>query len=445
MREMQNVDSRDLEVNESFQEQREFLIWLRGIEKRAIVPLKWAILITALTFWALSHPRFWPPPVEVFALFTLYFMYNVGQTYFFWFSRVNVSQVRTFCITSYVVDVLFVTALIYFDSVRYPVMSGQATDFHIFYFLLILRGFALFRTPRENLVANAIIGVVFIVTLTWQDPKLPTYSSRNDVIRVVFIWLVVLMSWFIAEIITRQKAEIMKAREHLIRSENLAILGSLAAGVAHEINNPIGIISAYAEYLKKSADPGDPRVEDFSAIHREARRCENIVSELLDYARPRTNVRTQTDLAALNEEVLSFLFRRSESREIRIERHFNDRLPMLSLDVNQFKQALINILLNARQSLSEGGGVIKVSISDKAELNGIQERIEDNGCGIPPEKLSRVFDPFFTSRTGGTGLGLSITKRIVESHGGRISIHSTVGKGTTVEMFLPYDHTSPVT
>lgn len=425
-------------------QEREFLIWLRSVEKRAILALKWAILLTSVTFWALSHPTYIPPPVPVFTLFLLYFMYNVGQSYFFWLSRVSLSQVYRFCLMSYIVDVVFVTVLIYFDVRMYPATAGPATDFYIFYFLLILRGFALFRTPRENLMANTIIGAVFIVSLLWQDTSLLTYSSRNSIIRVVFIWLVILMSWFIVEIINRQKEEIMRAKENLIRSENLAILGELAAGVAHEINNPIGIISAYTEYLKKNSTADDPRIDDFDVIQKEAQRCEKIVAEMLNYARPAGHAKSPSDLRVVNNEVLEFLFRGPTTDEIKLQKEYSEHLPLLSLDANQMKQALLNIYLNARQAMAEAGGTLRVRIWADPERNIVRQRIEDNGAGIDPEDLKKVFDPFFTTRPKGTGLGLAITKRIIESHGGRIAIDSIKGRGTRVEILMPYDQTMTV-
>lgn len=420
-------------------EEREFLIWLRRVQKAAIVPLKWAILGTAVVFWSFSHPTQWPPPVDVFALFTIYLMCNLGESYFFWFSRVNLPQVHPFCIVSYCIDLVFVTLLTYFDSGKYRSPGNPSTDFYVFFFLLILRGFALFRAPRVNLLANTLIGLIFLASIFWQDASIFSYPPQSSMIRVIFVWLVILMSWFIVEIINRQKEEIMRGRENLIRSENMAVLGEIAAGVAHEINNPIGIISAYAEFLKKNAAPDDPRRDDFQAIYAEARRCENIVSELLDYARPSPGSKSPVDLRVLNDEVLDFLFRRPKGPEIKVERNYPGRFPLISIDSNQMKQALLNVFLNARESMAENGGALRVSLEADMERNVLRERIEDTGCGISEENLRKVFDPFFTTRRKGTGLGLPITRRIVEENGGRIKLSSIEGHGTTVEIVLPFE------
>lgn len=420
-------------------EERDFLVRLRSIERRAILPLKWALFAVSLAFWFLSHPNHRPPPVEVFALFTVYFMFTLGEMYFLLLSSVTLSQTRILCIVSYLVDVLFVTLLIYFDAQRFP-SPDFSSDFYVFYFLLILRGFALFRTARANLAANALIGAIFILSLVWQDSELTGYPTRGNLVRVVFIWLVITMSWFIVEVINRQKEEISRTRERLVQSENMAILGELAAGVAHEINNPIGIISAYAEFLIRNAPPGDPRVEDFRAIHKEARRCERIVAQLLDYAKPGASEIVPTDLAALNDEVLGFIFRpgRDTAPSIIIEKNYAKDLPAVQLNADQMKQALLNVYLNAQQSMQEGGRLV-TTLQYDAETNQVRLQVQDSGPGISADNLKRVFDPFFTTRARGTGLGLSIARRMVESYGGTIELRSEKEKGTTVDIILPLE------
>jgi signal transduction histidine kinase len=426
-------------------DEREFLVWLRSVEKRAILPLKWAILVTAVLFWILARPGDTLPPVDLFALFVTYFMFNLGESYFLWVSRVELSQVRPLCFASYAMDVAFVTALVFIDSQNNSqfaaaagVPYGPGSDFYVFYFLLILRSFALFPSPRQNVIANGIVGCIFVVSLIiLQDATQPSFATPANLIRVVFILLVILMSWFIVEILNRQKAEIMRAQENLIRSENMALVGQLAAGVAHEINNPIGIISVYAEYLKRSAAEGDERAEDFEAIHREAQRCKEIVAELLDYARPAARSRALSDLRVLLDDVADFVFRHTAGGDVRVHREYGEPLPLVLIDANQMKQALLNVLMNARQAMSGRGGEIGLSLQYDPDRQGIMLRVADNGPGIPPEDLKRVFDPFFTSRSEGTGLGLSITKRVVENHGGTVTMDSVQGRGTTVSFFVP--------
>jgi signal transduction histidine kinase len=435
----QTADTREAIAD---QEERDFRVWLRNVERRAILPLKWAIFFTAVLFWMLSHRRGGPPPVDVFALFTSYFMFTLGATYFLVLNRVTLSQIRIVSVFSYYVDVVFVTLLIYLEARFYPATDATSTDFYIYYFLLVLRGFALFRTAWGNLLANMVIAGIFVLSLFWQDADFLSYSSRNNLIRIVFIWLVILMSWFIVQVLNRQKAELLRTREKLVQSENLALVGELAAGVAHEINNPIGIISTYSEFLLRNADPEDPRKQDFEVIHSEANRCEAIVKELLTYARPSSHDIVPIDIGRLNDEVIEFAAKRggSHSRIPVITREYEPKLPMPLVDVGHLKQALLNIYLNAFQAL-EGNLEPRVTchISCDTTKSNLVIAVTDNGPGISRDDLRRIFDPFFTTRARGTGLGLSITRRLIEAGGGEIVVKSKKGRGTTVEIHLPID------
>lgn len=415
-------------------EEREYLLWLKHVEGRAILLLKWIMLIVTLVIWLWST-GFAAPATEIFMLFFLYAMFNVAQTYFFHFSRVQLNQIKGFCYASYFVDVLFVTALVYFDTSHYVGRTMQS-DFYILYFLLILRGFALFRTARENLLMNLLICVLFILSVRLQERSVNLLGS-GMALKFALIWMVILMSWFIVEIINKQKAELLKARERLIRSEQMATLGELAAGVAHEINNPIGIISAYSEYLLKNAGKKNPLSEDYEIIHKEAMRCERIVSDLLNFATPSVKEIAECDIRQLNDEVVKFLFHEKEDGRIQVEKHYASNIPMVLADPVQLKQALLNIYLNARQAI-EGEGMIDVTIEPSSkDENSVWLAIGDTGKGIDEDDLERVFEPFFTRKKGGTGLGLTITQRIIEAHQGRIVIKRRKPRGTLVEILLP--------
>jgi len=415
----------------------EFLPALLDIEKRAFLPLKWLIFGVAAGFWALGRPLHWPPPPDVFALFVTYLFTTLAETYLVWLSRVATHQIRPLCIASYVLDVVFVSLLVWFDSVRYAVPAAGPTDFYLLYFIVLLRSFALFRTARATILVNTLIGILFLVNLFWQDTSDPRTWLRTSVIRLVFFWIVVFMTAYIAALINKQKAELMEAREKLLRSENMALLGQLAAGVAHEVNNPIGVISAYAEYLAKNCPPDDPRREDFQAIHRESLRCKSIVEGLLNFARKAPPERMPLDVRELVEQVLSFVTRPDDSNLVKIERQYAADLPQVEGDSTQLSQALLNIVLNAKQALGEGGGTIRVSLGGLTNPERVRIEVADTGCGIPPEDLPQVFVPFFSRRRGGTGLGLAISKRIIEEHGGEIRLTSDPGAGTLVEILLP--------
>ncbi|MGB9692017.1 MAG: sensor histidine kinase [Candidatus Sumerlaeaceae bacterium] len=419
-------------------EEAEFLSRLYEIQRRAFLPLRWLIYALALTFWALSRPFHWPPPPDVFALFVVSFLWLCAETYLLWVSRPALRQIRPLCLASYALDVVFVSLLVWFDSVRYATVAAGPTDFYLLYFIVLLRSFALFRSVSATLLVNGLIGVLFVINLLWQETSLPSYSLRNNLIRLAFFWVVVFMSGIITAVVNRQKAELSEAREKLLRSENMAVLGQLAAGVAHEINNPIGVISAYAEYLEKNSPPDDPRREDFAAIHREAQRCQSIVEGLLGLARRADSARGRFEIAEVIGQALALMAQQQGSDAVQIEVHVpKDELPPLIGDRALLVQAVLNVVLNARQALGEKGGCIRVAAEYRAASERVALIVDDSGGGIAPADLPHIFEPFFSRRVGGVGLGLAITRRIVEDHGGEIHIQSILGQGTRVEILLP--------
>jgi signal transduction histidine kinase len=228
---------------------------------------------------------------------------------------------------SYGVDLVYVTALIYLDFAHFRVAGIGAPDFYILYFLLLFRGFALYRSTVERIVVNVLISLLFIFSICMEEQLQTSVLWRPYLLKVSLLWMVILMAWFVIEIINRQKFELLRARERLYQSERLTALGELAAGVAHEINNPIGIISAYADYLTRQAETADPRREDYEVIRNEAQRCKKIVGELLNFARPSETRREPTDLCALNDEVLRFMFYNRADTTIRLEKNYAANLP----------------------------------------------------------------------------------------------------------------------
>ena len=424
-------------MNPLSQEDREYLKWLTRIECRAIIPLKWAILVVSLVVWFWSANFSLPAP-EVFLLFLLYGMFNIAQSYFFYARRVTAQQIKPFCYVSYFIDIIFITLLIYLDATRYYGHNVQS-DFYILYFLMILRGFALFRRAREAIFMSLFITGLFVFTIWFRETSFDFLRQRAFALKFALIWMVSLMSWFIVEMINNQKMELMKIRESLLRSEQFATLGQMAAGVAHEINNPIGIISAYSEYLLKNSSPEDSHYEDYETLHKEALRCEKIVSQLLNFANPQAREITKCDLGKLNEEILAFIFHEKDHPSITIEKDISTPLPEILCDPVQIKQALLNIYLNAKQAMTDTGEKrIFVSLHPSPNhQNTLTLRIRDTGCGIKKDILDKVFDPFFTQKKGGAGLGLSITHRIIEGHSGTIQIRNSPPHGAEVEITLP--------
>jgi signal transduction histidine kinase len=228
--------------------------------------------------------------------------------------------------------------------------------------------------------------------------------------------------------------ELEQAQFQLIRTEKLAALGQLAAGVAHEINNPLGTITIYAHILARSLEADDPRKEDIDLIITEADRTKAIVQGLLSFARETKLKPGETNINDLIEETLSLLVNQVLFQNIKIKKTLGDDIPMLFADATQLKQVFLNIMLNAAQAM-EGKGSLTITTAHDAGV--ISVKIRDTGPGIPPENIGKLFNPFFTTKEKGTGLGLAISYGIVERHSGQIDVETELGKGSTFIITLP--------
>lgn len=221
----------------------------------------------------------------------------------------------------------------------------------------------------------------------------------------------------------------------LAQQSKMASLGVLSSEVAHEINNPLGVILGYAAHLEGKMDPDDPGLKYIQQIKRESKRCKNIVQDLLSYARVPKPALEETDINALLEQIVDFAAHHTDMDTVHIVTHFDPRLPRIRVDGDQIRQVALNLMLNAGAAMPEGGRLVVGTAS--GDDGWVQLSFQDSGSGIPPENLEKIFEPFFTTKTRGTGLGLAITRTIVEQHGGRIAVASEVGEGTTVTVSLP--------
>jgi two-component system NtrC family sensor kinase len=227
------------------------------------------------------------------------------------------------------------------------------------------------------------------------------------------------------------------AQQELLQKERLASMGQLAAGVAHEINNPLGTILLYSDVLYKELPEEDPRRSDLKMIIDETNRCKTIVADLLNFARQHEVMAKIMNLHDLLDEALKGLVKQPKFEGIRVEKKYDPDLPFIMADSDQLRQVFIILLENAADAI-KASGTITLSTRPVDE-HWIEIRISDTGCGIAKENLSKVFTPFFTTKPlgQGTGLGLSIAYGIIKMHRGQISLQSKVGEGTTVTITLP--------
>lgn len=230
-------------------------------------------------------------------------------------------------------------------------------------------------------------------------------------------------------------SEIKALTQQLIRADRLAAMGELTAGVAHEVRNPLGIIRASMQLVEDPrSDPQKVR-EAGAIIKHEIDRLDKVIKALLDFGRPSSPTLIRVNVEDVLREVVLFTSKFANRSDVQMTEEYAGDLPDVMADPNQLKQVFVNLITNAVQAMEPDGGTIRVGTS--ASEGYVRIRLSDDGPGIPVERLSKVFDPFYSTRDEGTGLGLTIVHRIVDEHDGHIEVESTLGAGTAFTVFLP--------
>lgn len=236
----------------------------------------------------------------------------------------------------------------------------------------------------------------------------------------------------------KMERQLQETQLQLLQSEKMASLGKLAAGVAHEINNPLGGILIFSKMLLEELPADDPRVEDLERICQEATRCKEIVKGLLEFARQTSYKMEPTDLNRALQQGISLLENQALFHNIRIIKDLEPNLPLIMANASQLNQVFMNIILNAAEAM-QGQGTLTVRTQLGPGKDTVLIEFTDTGCGIKEEHLTHIFDPFFTTKEvgKGTGLGLAMSYGIVEKHHGRIWVKSKEGEGATFFIELP--------
>ncbi|HEY6000403.1 MAG TPA: ATP-binding protein [bacterium] len=254
--------------------------------------------------------------------------------------------------------------------------------------------------------------------------------------------------------VAQKTRELRFAEAKTAHAEKLTSVGLLAAGIAHEINNPLTGVLTFAHLVRAKLPEGSTEAEDMDVIIRETKRCAGIIKRLLDFAREKKPEAARADLNAVVRETVEFVEHQAGFQNVAFALALDPQLPQVWMDPNQIKQVVMNLVVNARDAMAERGRLEVrsrelpapvVTASGQPPTRAVELTFTDTGCGIPRENLPKIFDPFFTSKDPGkgVGLGLSVGYSIIRAHGGSIDVASEVGHGTTFRIVLPVDGRPP--
>lgn len=236
------------------------------------------------------------------------------------------------------------------------------------------------------------------------------------------------------------RSELVRSRERLLHSEKMALVGRLGAEVAHSIRNPLTSVHMRLFSLRRALELNNAQVEDFEVVTSELRRLDLILQNFLSFSRPAPPEMQPLLVSDVMDLTLQLMQKRLENNRVGVYRHTNPKLPLVNADIEQLKEIFVNLISNACEAMGAAGGKITISEEEGTAENigrAALVRISDNGPGIPHEIQGKIFEPFYTTKSEGTGLGLAIAARILEDHGGTISVRSEPGFGATFTIILP--------
>lgn len=354
---------------------------------------------------------------------------------------------------STLVKILLATLLMEHSS-----QFGINSSYHPIYYLPIITA-AIYFGPWATLCWTALASAAYCSLLIpalaeYADFEITTTGLSELAIRILFFFLAgILVNRLVlesrrqglryqalAETLAETNRRLAHAEAEARRSERLAALGQLSAGLAHEIRNPLGIIKGSAELLNQKLQASSPLASELAGnISSEVNRLSALVARFLDFARPQALDRSAQNIVLLVDRALKAVHDQYPDAKVKVERECADGLPQFLLDEALCEQVFINLGLNAYEAMEPNGGTLHVSISPSTSEGraGVEVRWEDTGPGIPEALRERIFDPFVTTKRTGAGLGLAIVSKIVDDHGGRIRLTSAPGKGAQFRVVLP--------
>ena len=285
---------------------------------------------------------------------------------------------------------------------------------------------------RGAMVSSLVISLVFLphVFHRWGHIHLQTYDALFE---IVLYNIVAWVSGTLVQAERKRREELKKAQEELIQANKYKVIGELAAGIAHEIRNPLGSIQGSLEILRKDYKVEDSKYEFLNILLKEVARLNKVITDFLNYARPALPNLIETDINQLIRETVLILSSQAAKKGVGLKTELDKNLPRIKADPSQLKQAFINLILNSLEAIEGNGQVLISTLQDKSK---VMVKFRDTGKGMSEETKGKIFTPFFSTKENGAGLGLGIVERIVQNHKGEIKVESYLGKGTTFTLIF---------
>ncbi len=323
---------------------------------------------------------------------------------------------------------------------------------HLYYVPTVLA--ALQFGWRGGLAAGLLAGITHLPDILQKSSESPDYAIEQ-MVEIPVLCLAGMLTGFFADRDRRQRKDLEKTTgrltevyrelqqnfEQMKRAERLFAVGQLAAGLAHELRNPLGSVAGAAGILQRNADLEPKHRECLEIIQKESQRLNRLLTDFLDFARPRPPKYQPVDVNSLINSVIKLAAHGVGSKAITLRSDVAPQLSPIDGDPELLKQMLLNLVMNAIQAMPDGG---EVTISASSQDAKLLIRVQDHGCGILPGFRDKIFDPFFTTKDGGTGLGLPVAHQIVEQHGAILTAEANPDFGMTFSALLPVRHEAPL-
>jgi signal transduction histidine kinase len=418
---------------------------LKAVERDVILPVK-AVLIGILLF-SLYRSRWFEDPSVMPSIahavferfFLIYLALNVGMALFLIFYRPLPSVfAQRLIFTSSFLDGLFLAALCF-------VTGGFNSSLYWLFLGLIVRNAFSIPLMGTQLILNFSLSLCYLLAgladVTIESDFLDEAGEANYtepfLLRLFVLWLLTMCVWGVQVLVERHRQVRDEAREFSARQKELHSAGRLAAQIAHQLKNPLGIINNAAFTLNRALKDGpDGAPQQVRIIREEVERADRIITKLMGYSQLAEGKVERLNLVESIERAVRDVFPVGSNYGVTVEKVFADRIPKVLMQRGHLSEILVNLLANARDAFGGKPGKIVIRVGLRAEKTIVIE-IEDNGPGIPPELLAKVFQAYFTTKEKGTGLGLAIVKHNTEMYGGTVGVDSVLGKGTRFVVTLP--------